>query len=177
MTPVPAHTASQLRVMYTGADAEHSMLFHGVAGSAEADLIAAAHAVCTLMALGCWTGTAFHSAEYTAAGATVSHPVTWTAINAPGGSDPSPNRSPGRFIQAGGRDGAGKRVKLYLFSTGAVANPTMRLIYGASAYVSNLLDALTANDGIIGTVAGGVPTWKAYLNIGENDYITHRARG
>jgi hypothetical protein len=67
-------------------------------------------------------------------------------------------------------------VKLYLFETVEKGNEDMRLLRADSADVDAVLDVLDAFENTISTISGQVPVWYQYANLGQNDYLTHKAR-
>lgn len=179
MAPVPAHTAAELRCHYQGPFGSHTMLFHFSAAADEATSIGKARTVITAMALTQWGAAVWNSAEWTPAGSSVSHPVTWTPIETPGAANPTTASAPGLFVQFGGRAPSGVRAKWYLFETAYNTNNSMRIQRAADANLAAIMDALTNSWGAaegVSTADGGQPSIYQYANIGINDYITHRVR-
>lgn len=177
MAPTPPNTTKRLRCTYSGPFGTHQMLFHAVLGATDADFIAAVRAVVAEMVQVQYNGTNWSAAELADAGSSFSFPVTWTPIVSASGATPGNGNLPGNFLNWAGRDGDGVRVKLYLFEVAALGQADYRYNFGEAGSVDDIVTTLTANDGLIGTIAGGVPTWKSYANFGVNDFIVRRSRG
>ncbi|HKY46335.1 MAG TPA: hypothetical protein VJM50_24795 [Pyrinomonadaceae bacterium] len=124
----------------------------------------------------CWNTTNFHSAEFAAAGSPFFFPISWTPIIVSSANVFGTNDDPAFFVQWGGRDGAGVRVKLYLFECALTPNPNMRYEAGDNPAVDGGVSVLQASVAVIRTIAAGSPAWKTYANVGSNDKIVHDAR-
>lgn len=178
MTPIPPNTATRLKVFYHGPFGSHTMLFHKAAGATDAAFVSGVRAVLTEMADCMWNGATFDRAELASAGSNVFGPYTpWAPIASATGADPTTYDSPSTFIMWGGRAAdSGVRVKLYLFEVREHPVHNMRYEYGELGRIDQVTDALDLNSEVIGTIEGSGAVWYTYANVGENDYLTHRAR-
>jgi hypothetical protein len=152
------------------------MLFHRVLAADNPTFIANVHDICEAMVALLWTDSEFTGADLAAAGSTIFLPVSWDVITQEGGSAPDVNSSPSAFLNWGGRDSNGRRVKLYLFEVSAPPRQDMRFNDGESALVDAVTDALNGEGSTIATISGLSPIWYTYANVGQNDFLTHRAR-
>lgn len=178
MAPVNPTTTIRIRAHYNGPMGDHTMLFHGVTGTALIDLQAAVAAFASLAGDLQYQGTSWTTAEFALAGSAIFLPVPgWVAINDSSTNAANVNSSPSRFLNWVGRDATvGTRVKLYLFEIYATAKQDMRWNAGEAAPIDAITDFLNDEASVIGNIAGRVPVWNDYANVGENDYLTHRAR-
>jgi hypothetical protein len=178
MPPVPPSTTTRYKVGYSGPFHSHHMLFHGEPTDTAATLAAKAAAVLAPMALLCFNGVVFNTAQFAAAGSPFFFPDgSWTPITSASGINPSAASNPGQFLEFGGRAPAdGVRVKLYQFETFFGNSADMRYNRGESAAVDAALNALQAFGLNLATISGSIPTWYDYANVKANDYYTHRAR-
>jgi hypothetical protein len=154
------------------------MLFHGGEGDDAAALREMVADVIQPLSGMCWNGTTFNVAEFAAAGSNLFFlDGVWTPITRTSATNPGANDTPSQFVQFGGRSPVdGTRVKLYLFETVEKGNEDMRLLRADSADVDAVLDVLDAFENTISTISGQVPVWYQYANLGQNDYLTHKAR-
>lgn len=154
------------------------MLFHGKTGTTLSELVADVTDVITAMNALQWESTTWPTAEWAAAGSGIFLPVSgWTAIDDASTNTPTTDSSPSRFLNWCGRDTTvGTRVKLYLFETYASPKQDMRWNAGESTQIDAVTDLLNDEASHIGNVAGRIPVWNDYANVGENDYLTHKAR-
>lgn len=177
MAPTPPNTTSRLKVHYSGPGAgSHVMLFHG---SNPGDVVALTDVAAEFIAANLplfWDGTTFSSAEYAAPGSPFFFPTDWTPQTADTVNVFGTDDNPAVFLQYGGRDGNGVRVKLYAYEIALVSNAKMRYDLGDQAAVDAALAVLDDSSASLKTIAGGTPAWKAYANWGVSDYHTHRAR-
>lgn len=178
MAAVNPFTTSRLRVKYTGPFGSHVMTFHGGVGITADDLAGDALDVITQMLVMQYPSTVWESAEYSAPLATFSLPyVDWVPQGGAGGAAPTASSSPATFIQFGGRAiGTGVRVKLYLFEVDMPYRNDMRYNAGEDARVDSVITELNSASCDVATVDGQKPSWYTYANVGQNDYLTHKAR-
>lgn len=178
MAPTPPNTASRLKVKYTGPLGSHVMTFHGDIGVSAADLAGDVADVIDLFGPLQYSGTAWESAEYSAEGASFSLPyVDWVPIIVSNPYGPDASASPSRFLQFGGRSaGTGVRVKLYLYETHFQTRQDMRWNAGESATVDAVITELNSVSSNIASIDGQNVSWYSYANVGENAYLTHKAR-
>lgn len=177
MPPVNPTTTSRLRVNYSGpASGTHAMLFHGTDEGSSAALVAVAQDFINALEPLFWDNTLFSDAEFAVAGSPLFFPVTWTPITADTANTFSAGNNPATFLQFGGRDMQGVRVKIYAFEMALNPNSKMRFDYGDQAAVDDAIDVLEASGADLRTISGDTPAWKRYANWGVNDYLTHRAR-
>lgn len=178
MAPINPTTTLRIRAHYSGPYGDHTMLFHGIAGATLTELVSDVADFASLVGPLQFQGTSWSTAEYANPGSTLFLPVPgWVAINDSSTNDAGPNDSPSRFLNWVGRDtSVGTRVKLYLFETYATAKSDMRWNAGESTAVDAVTDLLNNEASKIGNIAGRIPVWNDYANVGENDYLTHKAR-
>jgi len=177
MAETPIDTTNRLKVFYSGPYGNHSLLFHGRTGTSESALVSSVRNVIDLFAVLMYDTVVFDSAQYAAAGSTLFFPTAWASIDSTGTTVPDINRSPGLFIQFGARGNPdGIRTKLYLFESGFLPRADMRYEAGENADLDAAIAELQSQDDVIGNIAGGGVIWYNYTNVGENDFITHRAR-
>lgn len=178
MPVVPKNTALRLKVHYSGPFGRHTMLFHGQTGTPLATLVASVDNIIGLMKDACWDGVTFDSAEYSNPGSDFFTPYAgWVAKTASNGIAPNALTSPSIFLQFGGRSTAtGVRAKWYLFEVRESTNPKMRYPLGTNGRVDGIIAALDNEAGVIAAVDGSEVVAYHYANIGENDFLTHKAR-
>jgi len=177
MAEVDPTTTCRLRLHYNGPFGEHTMLFHGRTGVSESALSGAVFNVVSTFAPLMFSDVVFTSAEFAAAGSPLFFNSLWTTVNSTGPEDPTINSSPSTFMQFGGRgDSDGVRVKLYLFETGFQYRADMRYNAGENADLDDAIAQLQTQDSVIGNIAGNRVIWYNYVNVGQNDYLTHKAR-
>jgi hypothetical protein len=177
MAALPLNTTARLKVQYTGPYGSHTMVFRAPEGESEGGLVDDAHALAVLMAECQYDNVVWGPAEFAEAGSDLFFPEAgWVTVNGESGIAPGTSDAPSTFLNFGGRSAGGRRVKLYLFETFFDETADMKYDAGESA----LLDAVVAqlNDPLseICAIDGLVTTWYTYVNVGQNDYITHRAR-
>jgi len=177
MAPVDPTTTSRCRVHYSGPFGNHTMLFHGRTGVGEAALVSSVRNVIDLFAPLMFDGASFGSAEFAAAGSNLFFATTWASIDSTGPENPVINNAPSLFIEFGARgDSDGVRAKLYLFESGFLPRADMRYQAGENADLDAAIAELQSQDSVIGNIAGTHVIWYSYVNVGENDYLTHKAR-
>lgn len=178
MPATPPTTAARLKVHYSAPTGSHTMLFHQVTGSLKSTFIDEVRSILLLMCACSWNGTSFDGAQYAAAGSILFFPEqSWVPVSASSGYDYAANDSPSAFLQWGGRSLTdGTRVKLYLLSTRFAPRNDMRYQLGEAGQVDAVTNALNAFGSVIATVSGTNPVWYTYANVGQNDYLTHKAR-
>jgi len=178
MAPTDPNTAPRLRVTYTGPFGTHTMLFHGNLGTDAGDLAGDVSDFIDQAKELQYDGTVWSTAEFADEGSNLffAYPG-WTPITSTTGNDPGVASSPSAFVQFGGRDASsGTRVKLYLFEVTQQATQTMRINAGESALVDAVITELKSVDNNIANIAGRTPIWYSYANVGQNDFLTHKAR-
>lgn len=178
MSVTPRNTALRLKVHYQGPFGAHTMLFHGQTGTTAAELVASAQNIINLMKDACWDGTTFNVAEISQPGSDIFtiYPA-WVPKVASNGIAPNAVSSPSTFLQFGGRStSTGKRAKWYLFECREQPSQKMRYQLGQNGRVDGILAALDNEAGVIAAVDGTEVVPYRYANVGENDFLTHRAR-
>jgi|SRR5690242_11562509 len=178
MPPTPPTTALRVKCHYTGPYGSHHMLFHGLNGEVLADVVTSIRTFIEAARQLQYTGTVWDSAEWADVGIHIFTPIDdWAPITSGSGISPSANNDPSRFLQFGGRAvSTGKRVKLYLFEEYLDTVPAMKYIAGANADVDASVAALNSGTSLVAAIDGHGPVWKTYVNVGSNDFLTHRAR-
>lgn len=178
MAPVDPTTTQRLKVQYIGPFGTHTMLFHAQTGITVGEFVGDVADFIDVAKNIQYDGTVWGSAEYAAAGSAIFLPyAAWVPFTSASGADPDDDSAPSTFLQFGGRtSGTGVRVKLYLFEVAAQTRNDMRYDPGESALVDAIVAELQSVDNNIGAIDGGTPAWKSYVNVGENDFLTHRAR-
>jgi hypothetical protein len=176
MAPVDPTATDRLKIKYEGPFGNHTLLLHAKDGVPTADFIADAIALLNQLAKLLYSTAAFTDALLALAGSDIFNAIPFTVIPSTGPTTPDVNSAPSTFIQFGGRDSAGKRVKLYLFESGFLPRFDMRYQAGENADLDDTVAMLSDETSTIGTIAGGAPVWKSYVNVGQNDYLTHKAR-
>jgi hypothetical protein len=153
------------------------MLFRAPDAESESGLVADATAVINLMTLAQFDGTTWSTADFAEAGSDIFLPASgWTPIVGDSGINPSAGQAPSTFVEFGGRSAGGHRVKLYLFETFFQYTDDMRYEAGESAILDDIIAQLNDPLSEICAIDGLATTWYSYANVGQNDYITHRAR-
>jgi len=179
MAPVDPNTTSRLKVHYTGPFGQHDMLFHAVSLVARATLVTSVRNVLTVMVGLCWNTTSFDGAEFSSAGSNLFFPQTdWVAITRTSATNPAATDAPSHFTQFGARSEVdGRRAKWYLFEDALRDTVDMRYSVAENSDVADVIEAFEAENTVIGSISGTPLSWYQYANVGQNDYITHRARG
>ena len=178
MAPTDPNTAPRMRVKYTGPFGTHVQLLHGNLGTTAADLAGDIADYIDQVVAVQFNDVVWDTAEFADEGSPLFFPYgAWTPINGTSGENPGPGNGPSAFIQFGGRDSSsGTRVKLYVFETFVLPNDAMRIPSADSPQVAGVIDELNSVDNNIANIAGRTPIWYQYANLGENDYLTHKAR-
>lgn len=178
MAPTDPTTTSRFRITYTGPFNTHTMLFHGRVGVAQASVRSAVAAIVTQMLGAQWNGTTWNQAEYAAAGSNLFFPdASWTTLTASNANNPTSTSSPSGFQQYGGRGlTTGIRAKWYLFEVVSATTQDMRFARAESTTFGNIIGAFESVSASIGNVAGGLLSMYQYCNVGQNDYLTKKAR-
>ncbi len=178
MPAVDPTTARRYKVTYAGPFGVHTMLFHNRASDTLENLRGDVSDVIDQMLPLTYDGTTFNKAEYAVPGSTFFViDSEWVTKTRTGGVDPDINAAPSTFIQWGGRSPEdGVRTKLYLFETPILPRDDMRYGPGENADVDQVITELNSVDTELSTVSGSGVVWYNYANVGQNDYLTHRAR-
>jgi hypothetical protein len=178
MTPTPPNTTARLKVHYTGPFGSHTMLFHALEGGGDVDFRTAVHNIVIAMVGACWNTTTFNLAEFAPAGSNVfSIDTGWTTVTRSSATNPGVSDAPSHFAQFGGRSPTtGKRVKWYLFEDTLRDTEDMRFTTAESGDVDAIVDAITAALDQVGAIDGSAIVPYQYANVGQNDYLTHKAR-
>lgn len=178
MSPTPPNTTSRYKVHYTGPFGSHTMLFHGVTGVTQAELRAGVAAIVNDMSGQTWNTTTFNSAEFSAAGSSFfTLDAEWDAITRTSATNPGVNDAPSHFVQYGGRTpSTGKRAKFYLFESTLRDNDTMRYTVADDADVAAIVSEFISQNAVVGAIDGNALAYYGYANVGQNDYLTHKAR-
>jgi len=179
MAPTPPNTTARMKVHYNCPGGSHKMLFHKVASATDAAFQESVAVVTIAMAFLLYTGGSFDAAEFAEAGSPFFNPAAWEAVPATSGvTFTAASNSASNFLQWGGRSSSsGKRVKLYLLQPLDLDNSRMRFLTGENARMDGVITALIGENTQIGNIAGEAVVWQLYTNCGENDHLTHRARG
>lgn len=178
MPPIAPNHTTRYKVHYTGPFGSHTMLFHGAPEDTAATLRDLVAAAVQPLSGACWDGTVFNVGEFAAAGSNFFFAdAGWTTIERVSTTNPGAEDGPSQFLQFGGRaSNDGTRVKFYLFEQVYKGNAAMRLNYSENADVAAVLDVLNSFENTLSTISGRIPTWYNYANLGQNDYLTHKAR-
>ena len=178
MAPADPNAVYRIKVRYTGPFGEHFMLFHKKPAADEGDFLTEVREVLTAMTGLMWDTASFLEAFFALAGSPIFNGIaSWTPITASSSAVPGVTTSPAQFTQFGGRASDGRRVKLYLFETGVPNSQDMRYTGAENSVIGDVLDILNSETSTIGTITGSAPIWKNYANVGQNDYLVHKARG
>lgn len=179
MAPVDPTTTYRLKVSYTGPFGRHTMLFHdqlvgGSIANLEGDVLDFITQANDLM----FNGVSFDQAEYALPGSNIFSPSgSWPGYVVSSFNTVTTGFAPSAFVQFGGRSiDTGVRVKLYLFEVAVAPNAKMRILPGANAVVDNAIGELNSADNSISAIDGTLVNWKTYVNVGQNDHLTHKAR-
>jgi len=178
MAPVPPLTTNRYKVTYTGPFGTHTMLFHGISTSTQSELRGDVTEVVNDLSGMTWNGTSFFKAEYALAGSPLFfNDPDWTAVTRTSATNPTATDAPSHFVEFGGRTLiGGVRVKLYLFESTLRDNADMRYSVADDADVAAIVDTLNDESTSIAAINGNRATWYNYANVGQNDYLTHKAR-
>jgi len=178
MSPVNPTTTHRIKAFYTGPFGRHSMLFHGGPEGTLDDLEGAVAEIVDKMIVVQYDGTVWDRVEHAAAGSNLFFPSdTWTPQTSASTIDPGATSSPSTFLQWGGRSPtSGVRAKWYLFETIGTQDQNMRVNDGESAPLDAVTDEFTSQSSFVGAIDGTAVTMYTYINIGQNDYLTHKAR-
>jgi hypothetical protein len=154
------------------------MLFHAQTGEGDATFRTDVLNVILAMSGMCWNGTTFDSAEFAAAGSNIfSLDPGWSVVTRTSSTNPAATDAPSHFVQFGGRSpSTGKRVKYYLFEDATRDTADMRFSIAENADVAAVVDAIEAGAATIGAIDGTPITVYQYANVGQNDFLTHKAR-
>lgn len=170
-------TARRIKVAYTGPFGQHTMLFHMKAGGDPAAFLSDVRAVLGELLQLMWTAVSFFEAFEALAGSPIFVPIaSWTPVEPGVNGTPPASAAPSQFANLVGRASDGTKVALYLFETAFTNNSAMRALSSSSAGLAAVLSLLNDEAISIGTISGAAPVWKPYANVGQNDFITHRAR-
>ena len=177
MAPLPVNGTDRLKCTYSGPFGTHTMVFRAPDGETHAGLLADVQALVPFLAACQYDGTVWGTAEYSASGSDIFLPeVDWIAITSDSGVNPAGTNGPSAFLEFGGRSAGGRRVKFYLFETFFSPNDKMKIEQGQSTLVDDVVGQLNDDGSEICAIDGLVTTYYTYANVGQNDYITHRAR-
>lgn len=179
MAPTPPTTAGRLKVQYSDYWRTHHMLFHfapGVDGDEAANLV---DPILTAMAATLFNSAGFTTADWYPAGSHFGFPQALLDTYPGASGTPPVTAAPSNFIQFGGRNPNGKRVKYYLFGSVFSGKVNMRQNFGDNALcdaIITAIDAATAGGTGLACIDGvGFATY-TYGNLGQNDYITGKVR-
>lgn len=176
MAPADPTATMRLKVKYNGPFGTHTLLLHAKDGVSSTTFIADAIALLNQLAKLLYSTAAFTDALLALAGSDIFNAITFSGIASTGPTVPDINSSPSTFIQFGGRSTDGKRVKLYLFESGFLPRADMRYQAGENADLDDTVALLNDPSSSIATITGENPIWYNYVNVGQNDYLTHKAR-
>lgn len=177
MAPLPVNGTDRLKVTYSGPFGTHTMMFRAPDGETHAGLVEDVQALVPLMAAAQYDGTIWGTAEYSVSGSDIFLPESdWVAVTSDSGINPSGISAPSAFLEFGGRSAGGRRVKFYLFETFFAPSEDMKVDGGESVIVDTIIGQLNDDGSEICAIDGLVTTYYSYANLGQNDYLTHRAR-
>jgi hypothetical protein len=178
MAPTPPNTTARLKVHYHGPFGAHTMLFHALTGEGDATFRTDVLNVILAMSGMCWNTTTFDRAEFAAAGSSIfSIDPGWSVVTRSSATNPAATDAPSHFAQFGGRSPTtGKRVKWYLFEDANRDTADMRFTTVENADVAAVVDAIEAGSSTIGCIDGSPIGVYQYANVGQNDFLTHKAR-
>lgn len=179
MAPIDPTTTWRYKVSYTGPAGTHTALFHGQldGGSVEnlrgdvADYVAQAVELQ-------YTGTTWNIAQFALPGESFfNDDPEWEVQTSTTAAGFTSSSSPSAFLNFVGREISGPvKVKLYLFEVFIDSDNQMRIQEGEVAGIDAVLTELNSSENEISSIAGNLVNWRHYANIGQNDYLTHRAR-
>jgi len=179
MPPTPPTTTGRLKVAYNDYWRAHTMLFHFVPSIDGDEAAALVDPILTAMAAVLFNSSGFTSAEWYPAGSSIGFPQAMLDTYPGGSGVPPVTAGPSNFIQFGGRNPNGKRVKYYLFGSVFTQKVNMRQNAGDNPLCDAIIaaiDAATAGGTGLACIDGvGFVTYP-YANLGQNDYITSRVR-
>lgn len=172
------YLTDRLVAFYQGPLGSHRMSFWKRSTNTDSQFIAAVRAVITAMTAAQYADTSWYAATYQEAGQNFSTGISWTPINSSSESaDPGPAETVGEYLNFAARSvTTGRRTRLFLFEQGFGPLRQMRLTAAASATVNDILVALSTESENIGAPDGSPVVWKAYANLGINDFWIKRAR-
>ena len=178
MAALPVDTTSRLKLFYTGPYGSHTMTIHGGIDSTEDDLVANTPAMLNEFANWQYDGTVWTAAQFAPAGQNFFNDVTdWAPFTVDNAIGTASTDVPSRFINLAGRSpSTARRTKLYLFEVATNGDNNMRGLPGENVNIAALIDAFNGEDIQLCAIDGTPVIWKSYINYGQNDYLTHRAR-
>jgi hypothetical protein len=120
--------------------------------------------------------TVIESVDFAASGSHVSTPVSMPDfVGQTYGSGTGDNIGRTQYINAIGRSGGGRRVRVAFFGTN-VNDETFRFNAGENAQVDAIITALEGNSVDLVAIDGIEPIWKSYMNAGFNAHWQRAAR-
>lgn len=172
------YATDHLVAYYSGPLGSHRMGFWKRSTNTDAQFIAAVRSVIGEFVAAQYADVSWHSATYQEAGQDFSTAIGWTPINSSSESaDPGPSETVGEYLNFAARSvTTGVRTRLFLFEQGFGPLRQMRLTAAASATINDILVALSTESENIGAPDGSPVVWKAYANLGINDFWIKRAR-
>lgn len=175
MAPISPNNTQRFWVDYTVAGAQHTLLCR--AGStvtaSDAGGIIAAYLAAFSGDIYQTTIDGFRSA---APGSDISVPQTWPGASTYG-SGVGPKYASAQYYDFVGRGATGHRVRIAQFGAKSlIGGDDFRISVGESAFVADVLAALTADGDIFLDVDYEVPVWKSYCNSGTNAYWRNKLR-
>lgn len=172
------NASARLRCPYQGPYGTHTMLLRGALTGIESDLVNSLLALLPEFANWQYDGTVWTNPEFAAPGSHFYTPVDgWTDYTVDNAIGTSATDAPSAFLNMCGRSpSTGRRTKLYLFEQPLTGRNNMRILSGDNANVASLIDTLNGIDVQLDAIDGTPVTWKGYVNVGQNDYLTHKAR-
>jgi len=178
MAPTPPDTAKRGKVHYTGPFNSHTMLFHFAAATSDATVASTIATIVSLMSELQWNATTWDVLEIAAAGSSLFFPYgAWTPIVASTSNTIDASSKPSVFYNWGARSvTTGKRAKWYLFETAGTGRNDMRWNGGESALFDDVTTAFESASPPLTAIDGTNINFYSYVNVGENDYLTHKAR-
>ena len=178
MAPTPPNTTFRAKLGYSGPYGAHTMLVHGFIGATIEDMRPGLIAFVNALANFQYNTVVWDTLQYAEAGVNFfTEDIAWEPVDVGGAAGPSASDVPSRFVNFVGRSpSTAKRVKYHLFETYMNGDNNMRLTPAENANVGAVLDVLNDLDYFFDAIDGTPVVFKNYANLGQNDYLTHRAR-
>lgn len=162
-------------VDYEGPHGRHSLQFRFPAGTAVEVEQAAAISIVNALKVFVPVGVSFLGARVQAAASPNSFPTTWSPIAGTNATNLSGWQYP-QFISFVGRSLEGRRVRVTLQGAQFANDDDYRLPAQGNAQVTAVLTQLKTAAPQIRTIAGTIPVWNEYANIGWNAYFQRKRR-
>lgn len=176
MAPTPDVYTDRYWLRYQGAGGTHEMLFRFLPATPDADAKAKILEVVTTLKVFVPVTTSFNGMRFAAAGSVNSFPTTWASVAGTNGAGVPANGAPAFFTWVG-RDSGGTRIRLTLLGTVDQPDANYRRTPAESPSVAAVIASLRdVTPTAIVTVAGLIPIWADYANVGYNAYFQRKLR-